>query len=359
VRSRPGVIHADASVDLTRLLDIVASFPRRTICVVGDFVLDQFVSGEISRISREAPVLILRHRRTEAYPGGAANAVNNLADLAAKVLPVGVVGDDNEGKILLDYFRGKRIDTSAILRTGERATTTKTRYLAGWTHTTEQQVLRVDREPREELPERIRKLLDRKARKAAKSADAVLVSDYGLGAASPEIVRKLNAKCMTLDSRYRLLDYGGTQITAATPNEAELEAAYHVTVGTDAQRLEELGRRTLRDLSLALYNKAAAHAETRGILLADTKFEFGKTAKGIILADEVLTPDSSRFWERASWKPGGPQPSFDKQFVRDYLESIHWNKQAPAPGLPDNVVERTQGKYLEAFRRLTGRTLTL
>jgi rfaE bifunctional protein kinase chain/domain len=250
VKARPGALHADASVDLTRLLDIVALFPRRTVCVVGDVVLDQFVSGEISRISREAPVLILRHRRTEAYPGGAANAVNNLADLGAKVLPVGVVGDDNEGKILLDYFRGKRIDTSGILRMRDRATTTKTRYLAGWTHTTEQQVLRVDREPREELPERIRESLERKSRKAAKGADAVLVSDYGLGAASPEIVRKLNTKCMTLDSRYRLLDYGGTQITAATPNEPELEAAYHVTVGNDTQRLEELGRRTLRDLGL-------------------------------------------------------------------------------------------------------------
>jgi rfaE bifunctional protein kinase chain/domain len=131
VKARPGALHADASVDLTRLLDIVALFPRRTVCVVGDVVLDQFVSGEISRISREAPVLILRHRRTEAYPGGAANAVNNLADLGAKVLPVGVVGDDNEGKILLDYFRGKRIDTSGILRMRDRATTTKTRYLAG------------------------------------------------------------------------------------------------------------------------------------------------------------------------------------------------------------------------------------
>jgi phosphoribosylaminoimidazole-succinocarboxamide synthase len=111
----------------------------------------------------------------------------------------------------------------------------------------------------------------------------------------------------------------------------------------------------LRRLTLVLYQRAQAHAETRGLILADTKFEFGRTAEGIILADEVLTPDSSRFWEAESWKPGGAQPSFDKQYVRDYLESIRWNKQAPAPGLPDEVVERTKGKYLEAFRRLTGR----
>ena len=115
----------------------------------------------------------------------------------------------------------------------------------------------------------------------------------------------------------------------------------------------------LKRLTLAIYNKATTHAESRGLILADTKFEFGRTADGIILADEVLTPDSSRFWEAATWSPGGAQPSFDKQFVRDYLESIHWNKQAPAPGLPDDVVARTQDKYLEAFRRLTGRDLNL
>jgi phosphoribosylaminoimidazole-succinocarboxamide synthase len=114
----------------------------------------------------------------------------------------------------------------------------------------------------------------------------------------------------------------------------------------------------LRRLTLAIYEKATEHAESRGLILADTKFEFGRTAEGIMLADEVLTPDSSRFWEAAAWKPGGAQPSFDKQFVRDYLEAIHWNKQAPAPSLPQDVVEHTQEKYLEAFHRLTGRHLT-
>ncbi len=115
----------------------------------------------------------------------------------------------------------------------------------------------------------------------------------------------------------------------------------------------------LRRLTLGIYRRAAEHAEARGLILADTKFEFGVIQDGIVLADEVLTPDSSRFWEAAAWKPGGAQPSFDKQFVRDYLESIHWNKQAPAPSLPPDVVERTLAKYLEAFRRLTGRDLDL
>jgi len=115
----------------------------------------------------------------------------------------------------------------------------------------------------------------------------------------------------------------------------------------------------LRRLTLAIYRKATDHAESRGLILADTKFEFGATESGIVLADEVLTPDSSRFWEGSTWKPGGAQPSFDKQFVRDYLESIRWNKQAPAPSLPEDVVERTLAKYLEAFHRLTGKDLNL
>ncbi len=115
----------------------------------------------------------------------------------------------------------------------------------------------------------------------------------------------------------------------------------------------------LRRLTLAVYAKAAAHAESQGLILADTKFEFGRVDGTIVLADEVLTPDSSRFWDASAWKPGGPQPSFDKQFVRDYLEAIHWNKQPPVPALPGDVVERTQAKYLEAFRRLTGRELKL
>ncbi|MGB7171603.1 MAG: phosphoribosylaminoimidazolesuccinocarboxamide synthase, partial [Acidobacteriaceae bacterium] len=115
----------------------------------------------------------------------------------------------------------------------------------------------------------------------------------------------------------------------------------------------------LREISLALYNRAAEHAEKRGLLLADTKFEFGQTAQGIVLADEVLTPDSSRFWLREQYSPGRSQVSFDKQYVRDYLESIHWNKLAPAPALPENVVNRTQQKYLEAYRLLTGRPLAV
>jgi phosphoribosylaminoimidazole-succinocarboxamide synthase len=115
--------------------------------------------------------------------------------------------------------------------------------------------------------------------------------------------------------------------------------------------------RQVREVSLEIYRRAAAHAEPRGILLADTKFEFGLLNDELIWIDEALTPDSSRFWPAAQYKPGGPQPSFDKQFVRDYLESIHWPKTPPGPELPPEVVNATRGKYREAYRILTGREL--
>ena len=114
----------------------------------------------------------------------------------------------------------------------------------------------------------------------------------------------------------------------------------------------------LKRLTLALYAHGVAHAESKGIILADTKFEFGLTDSGeLLLIDEMMTPDSSRYWPQDQYAPGGPQPSFDKQYVRDYLESIKWNKQPPVPSLPGEVVEGTRQKYLDAFRRLTGREL--
>jgi phosphoribosylaminoimidazole-succinocarboxamide synthase len=124
-------------------------------------------------------------------------------------------------------------------------------------------------------------------------------------------------------------------------------------------RIGEAAATKLQGLSLDIYNRAAAYAAERGVILADTKFEFGVTPGGIVLADEVLTPDSSRYWPADQYKPGGPQPSFDKQFVRDYLEQIQWNKQAPAPALPDDIVAKTQRKYLDAYLLLTGRELDL
>ncbi|MGH9815920.1 MAG: bifunctional heptose 7-phosphate kinase/heptose 1-phosphate adenyltransferase [Candidatus Acidiferrales bacterium] len=238
------------SVDLSRLIELVESFPRQKIAVLADLVADEFVSGEISRVSREAPVLILRHRETQLVPGGGANAANNLTDLGARVMPVGVLGDDAAGRALLDYFRSKQVDTRGILILKGWHTSTKTRFMAGWTHTARQQVLRVDRETGNALTASVTRRLERAARAAASRADALLVSDYGCGAVSPALVRKLRARLVTLDSRYSMLDYAGCGLTAATPNEPELEAIYGTRVGTNVGRLESLGARLLRRLRL-------------------------------------------------------------------------------------------------------------
>jgi phosphoribosylaminoimidazole-succinocarboxamide synthase len=121
-----------------------------------------------------------------------------------------------------------------------------------------------------------------------------------------------------------------------------------------------IGRQTaalLRDITLRIYDRASVYAESRGIIIADTKFEFGWHNGALLLADEVLTPDSSRFWPRGDYSPGGPQKSFDKQFVRDYLETLDWNKQPPAPPLPPDIIGKTAAKYREAYTLLTGRVL--
>ena len=131
----------------------------------------------------------------------------------------------------------------------------------------------------------------------------------------------------------------------------------NISFETAAAQLGESLAGRVRALTLEVYSRAAKYAETRGIIIADTKFEFGFIGDQLVLADEVLTPDSSRFWPRASYQPGGPQASYDKQYVRDYLESIHWNKQPPAPALPADVVQRTSDKYREAYTVLTGKPL--
>ncbi len=238
------------SVDLARLVELVEAFPKQTIALWGDFVADEFVFGEISRVSREAPVLILRQREAHLMPGGGANAANNLADLGARVFPISAVGDDAAGQSLIQYFRAKGVNTSGILRVPKWTTPVKRRYLAGWVHTAGQQVLRVDREPSGALPSGVQEILVRKARQRVREAGALLISDYGNGVVTPELVRGVRGARITLDSRHALLDYTRCGIMAATPNEPELEALYHTRIGTDRRKLERLGTETLRRMRL-------------------------------------------------------------------------------------------------------------
>src|SRR5713101_7994157 len=246
---------ASTSVDLLALRECVEQFNTKTIVLLGDFVADEFQFGEISRVSREAPVLILKHRETQLVPGGGANAANNLVSLGARVLPVTAVGDDAPGDALVAHFRRKRADVSGILRAKGWTTPTKSRFLAGWAHTVAQQVLRVDYEPQAPPPEAIRQKIHHKLSASLPRADALAISDYGFGVVTPKLVREATARLrnslpITLDARYRLHSYAESGITSATPNEAELEAEHHTTIASNVEALARAGRSTLSAMKL-------------------------------------------------------------------------------------------------------------
>jgi len=244
-----------ASKETERLRKIVESFPRVTVTVLGDMVADEFVFGEISRVSREAPVLILSHRERTVVPGGGANAVNNLADLGVNVLPVGVLGNDEPGRMLLRTFRHKRIPVTGILRSKSYPTVTKTRVLAGLPHTWRQQVVRIDREPQQAPDRHLQRELALATREYLRVSDALLVSDYGYGAATPGILNAVRGRAQStgvpvvLDSRHRMLQFAG--ITAATPNEPEVEEALGVQIGQDWDQLCSAGSEIVNRMKLS------------------------------------------------------------------------------------------------------------
>jgi rfaE bifunctional protein kinase chain/domain len=238
-----------------KLRRIVESFSKASVLVMADLIADEFIYGEISRVSREAPVLILRHRDRTLVPGGGGNAVMNLAALGVTALPVGLVGDDEAGRALLQIFRKNKISVSGISKLKGYTTTTKTRVLAFTSHSSRQQVVRIDRESaplKENHPTLIE--LVRSAREYVPAADAVLLSDYGYGAVTPRLFNLVCAKGLmgetpvTLDSRYRMLDYEG--ITAATPNESEVEEALHIKIGDERETLYTAGGALLRQMKL-------------------------------------------------------------------------------------------------------------
>ena len=220
----------DATGSLPTLL---ARLDGAEVVVVGDFVADEYVYGETERISREAPVLIVRYESSELKAGGAGNAAQNLASLGVKVRAVGVLGDDALGTALLDELEGSGVDVSGLVRVPRRPTEAKTRILAGGRSTRRQQMLRVDKAP-EPLPAAAERRLLRDLKRACAGADAVLASDYGSGALSPRVIealRKLKRSGVPVcvDSRYNLKSFGG--LTMVKPNEPELEAASGVPLG--------------------------------------------------------------------------------------------------------------------------------
>jgi D-glycero-beta-D-manno-heptose-7-phosphate kinase len=232
-----------------RLLAAIEAFRWRTIVVLGDLITDEYLFGKPARISREAPVLILRFTEREVLLGGAANAAHNVHALGASVLPVGVIGDDPAGEELLGLFRATGISTGGIVIERGRRTPMKTRIMAGGYPATRQQVVRLDREPSGDLAPTTEDALLTRLEALAASADAILVSDYGYGCVTGRLFdrAKVTARragaLVTVDSRYDLLRFAG--VTAATPNEAEL--AQLAGVPMDEERAIEKGGRQLLD----------------------------------------------------------------------------------------------------------------
>jgi len=212
---------------MKHLAEIVNSFSNKRIVVIGDLIADQFIYGEISRVSREAPVFILRHEHTETTPGGAGNCAMNLAALGAQVKLISVLGDDETGRTLQDKLRAARIDCADLFVSSEQRTTTKVRVLAGQIHSTRQQVIRIDYDHEPGLAAKLKQSLKAAAAEVTNGADGVIVSDYNYGVADPEIgavvraVTRQKKTSILVDSRFRLSSFPG--FTSATPNEDEVE----------------------------------------------------------------------------------------------------------------------------------------
>ena len=236
-----------------RLLVLVDGFSGRRVLVLGDLIADEFIYGEVSRVSREAPVLILKYDATQILAGGAGNAANNVAALGGRATLSGLVGSDAEGRRMLASFH-RGVDKTYVIRARQYRTPVKTRILAGGVHAARQQVVRIDRDTGWPLDETVSRALAKKIEPALDNCDAVLLSDYGSGLITPalaDLVRRALARRkrrraipVLLDSRYRLFDYRG--LTTCTPNESEVEAALGVQIDDDLDALERAGRLLLR-----------------------------------------------------------------------------------------------------------------
>ena len=241
-----------ATLDSSRLLELIDRFTKVRIAVFGDLIVDEFIYGDISRVSREAPVLILNYDSTEIVPGGAGNAASNVAALGGSATAIGFAGRDETGSRLIDTLR-RTVDVRSVLRPKAFRTPTKTRILAGGIHSAKQQVVRIDRAATVEASDGDRHAIRAKLLKAVGRCDALLVSDYGGGAVSPALVgeaakslrrRGKGTPPVLVDSRYSLLRYRG--MTTCTPNEAEVEQLLGIRIRDNTRVLERAGRELLQ-----------------------------------------------------------------------------------------------------------------
>jgi D-glycero-beta-D-manno-heptose-7-phosphate kinase len=238
------------------LSKFVEKFPQCRVLIIGDLIADEFVYGEISRVSREAPVMILRYERTETMPGGAGNAVSNVAALAKQASVIGIVGRDLPGRQLTLSLRNRGVNTKGIITVAKYQTPTKTRILAGSVHSTRQQVIRVDREPKEALPEHLINQLIERLTNSFDQIDAIIVSDYNYGVVTLSLLNELRKFLsqpsqrqipIVVDSRFHLTNC--YNFTAATPNQAELEAIAGKRLDTEKELLS-VGEKLCQDLGL-------------------------------------------------------------------------------------------------------------
>jgi len=240
-----------STVDPARLLGLLDEIAGRRIVIAGDILADQFIYGEIARVSREAPVLILNYDSTEVVPGGAGNAAANVAALGGVARAMGRIGRDEAGRRLLGSLKQRKVDVTQVIRPPEHRTPTKTRILAGGVHSAKQQVVRIDRASESPVDAGTRAAFESRVLRAVRGADALLVSDYGCGLVTPELVararRVLKKAPVIVDSRYALLKFHG--MTACTPNESEVEQALGIKIGDDRKALERAGRTLLDETS--------------------------------------------------------------------------------------------------------------
>jgi rfaE bifunctional protein kinase chain/domain len=229
---------------------IIDKFSDINALLIGDFILDKFIYGKTSRISREAPVLVLKYTQEKFVPGGGGNAASNLISLGANVKLLTVIGNDNNGKILLNHFKDRQVDISDIIIDENRVTASKTRIMAGGHHTTSQQVIRVDKENEEEPDESIKEKLLDKIEKSISQVDLIVLSDYGLGIFTDKIIKKVSElaykykdKIFLVDSRYQLMKF--KNMTVATPNEEE--AAGCIGASVDKLNLKKAGYQILKE----------------------------------------------------------------------------------------------------------------
>jgi len=255
------------TVDRSRLRALLDSVRSLRVAVAGDLIADEFIYGQIARVSREAPVLILNYDSTEIVPGGAGNAAGNVAALGGDVRAIGLAGRDEAGRRLIETLKRRRVDVRGLVRPAGYRTPTKTRILAGGIHSAKQQVVRIDRAAAMTFTDGTRDAFARRVLSAVRGCNALLVSDYGSGLVTPALVAEAQKvvqrfprfgprPVVLVDSRYNLLRFRG--MTTCTPNESEVEQALGIRIGDNARVLERAGREVLRR------TRAGAVLMTRG-----------------------------------------------------------------------------------------------